>query len=135
MGRTVHAGSRRGQAGATVQQGSRGVTPASEHPLSEEWVFPDGDGGCCWLLLAKDRALAAAACRDPTPNPQLLLIVVFLHRSTRREWLYSLKLKIVPGLRAEQHSGNCRRVRRRVEVNPPDGRASTKEKGGGALLG
>ena len=87
------------------------------------------------MLLAKDRALAAAACRDPTPNPQLLLIVVFLHRSTRREWLYSLKLKIVPGLRAEQHSGNCRRVRRRVEVNPPDGRASTKEKGGGALLG
>ena len=57
--------------------------PPSEHPLSEEWVFLGGDGGHWWLSLAEDRALAAAACRDPTPNPQLLLIVVFLHLMTR----------------------------------------------------
>ena len=108
----------------------------SERPLSEEWVFFDGDRGCWWLSLAEDRALVAAARRDPTPNPQLLLIVVFLHRSTRRhEWLYPLKLKIMPGLQAEQHSGNCRRVRRCVEVNPPDGCTSTKEEGGGASSG
>ena len=88
------------------------------------------------LPLAEDRTLAAAARCDPTTNPQLLLIVVFLHRSTHRhEWLYPLKLKIVPGLQAEQHSGNRHRVRRRIEVNPPDGRVSTKEEGGGALSG
>jgi hypothetical protein len=87
------------------------------------------------MLLAKDRALAAAR-HDPTPNPHLLMIVVFLHCSTRlHKWLYPLKLKIVPGLRTEQHSGNCRRIRRRVEVNPPYGCASMKEKGGGALMG
>ena len=96
-----------------------------ERPLSEEWMFLDRDGGRWWLTLAEDRALAAAACRDPTPNPQLLLIVLFLHRSTRpHEWLYLLKLKIVPSLRAEQHSGNHRPVRRRVEVNTPNGCAS-----------
>jgi hypothetical protein len=66
---------------------SKGVDPATtEHPLSEEWVFLDGDGGRWWLLLAKDRALAATAHRDLIPNPQLLLIVM-------------LKLKIMPGLR------------------------------------
>ena len=105
--------------------------------LSEKWVFPDGDGGHWWLSLAEDRAFGAKACRDCTPNPQLLLIVIFLHRSTRRhEWLYLLKLKIVPGLQAEQHSGNrCRVVRWRVEVNPPNRLASTKEEGGGASSG
>ena len=107
-----------------------------ERPLSEEWVFLDGDGGHCWLSLAKDRALAAAACCNPTPNPQLLLIAVFLHRSTcRHEWLYLLKLKIMPGLWAGQHSGNHRRVRRYVKVIPPDGCALTMEKDGGASLG
>ena len=108
----------------------------SERPLSEEWVFFDGDRGCWWLSLAEDRALVAAARRDPTPNPQLLLIVVFLHRSTCcHKWLYPLKLRIGPGLRAEQHSGNRCRVRRRFEVNPPDGRVSTEEEGGGASSG
>ena len=97
------------------------LPPPLERPLSEEWMFLDRDGGRWWLTLAEDRALAAAACRDPTPNPQLLLIVLFLHRSTcHHEWLYPLKLKIVPGLRAEQHCGNRRRVQRRVEVNPPN---------------
>ena len=122
------------------QQFDRGtresLPPPSERPLSEEWAFLDGDGGRWWLLFTKDRALAAAARRDPPPNPQLLLIVIFLHCSTcRHEWLYPLKLKIVPGLQAKQHSGNCRRVQRRVEVNPPDRRESTKEEGGGALSG
>ena len=101
--------------GGTVHAGSRGVRELlllpSEHPLSEEWVFLDRDGGRWWWLLAEDRALVATACWDPTPNPQLLLIVVFLHHSTcRYKWLYLLKLKIVPGLRAEQHSGNRRHV-------------------------
>ena len=87
------------------------LPPLSEHPSVRGLVFLDGDGERWWLSLAEDRALAATACRDPTPNPQLLLIVVFLHRSTRRhEWLYPLKLKIMPGLQAEQHSGNRRRV-------------------------
>ncbi len=62
------------------QQFDRGaresLPPPSERPLSEEWVFLDGDRGCWWLLLAEDWALVAVACRDPTPNPQLLLIVV-----------------------------------------------------------
>ena len=94
-----------------VRGARESLPPPSEHPLSEEWVFLDGDGERWLLLLAEDRALATAACRDPTPNPQLLLIVIFLHRSTHHhEWLYPLKLKIVPGLRAEQHSGNRRRV-------------------------
>ena len=85
----------------------------------KEWVFLDEVGGRWWLSLTKDRALVAAACCDPIPNPQLLLIVVFLHRSTcRHKWLHPLKLKIVPSLRAEQHSGNRRRVRWRVKVNP-----------------
>ena len=98
--------------------------------------FLVGDGGRWWLSLAKDRALAATAHHDPITNPQLLLIVIFLHRFTRRhKWLYLLMLKIMPGLRAEQHSGNCRCVRQRVEVNPPNGRASTKEEGGGTLSG
>ena len=49
--------------------------------------------------MAKDKALAAVACCDPTLNPQLLLIVVFLYCFTcRHKWLYPLKLKIVPGL-------------------------------------
>ena len=110
--------------------------PPSERPLSEEWVFLDRDGGRWWLLLAKDRALTAAARRDPTPNPHFLLIVVFLHRSTRcHDWLYLLKLNIMPGLRAEQQSGNRHLVRRCVEVNPPKGRALTKEEGGGASSG
>jgi hypothetical protein len=91
-------------------------------------------GGCRWPRTG--RVLAATARCNLTTNPQLLLIVVFLHRSTRRhEWLYPLKLKIVPDLKAEQHSGNHCRVRRRIEVNPPDGRVSTKEEGGGALSG
>ena len=86
--------------------------------------------------MAKDRALVAAARCDLTPNPQILLIVVFLHCSTRRhKWLHPLKLKTVPGLRAEPHSGNHRRARWHVEVNPLDGRASTKEKGGVAVSG
>ena len=80
------------------------------------------------LCSAKDKALTAAAHHDLTTNPQLLLNVVFLHRSTRHhEWLNPLKLTIVPDLWAEQHSGNCRRVRRRVEENPPNGCMSTKE--------
>ena len=113
------------------------LPPLLEHPLPEEWVFLNGDGGRWWLSLAKNRAMAAAARCDPTPNPQLLLSVVFHHHPTRHyEWLYPLKLKIVPCLRAEQHSGNRRRVQqRRVKVNPPNGRASTKEEGGGASLG
>ena len=90
-------------------RGARELFPLpSDCPLSEEWVLLDGDGGRWWLLLAKDRALAATARRDPTPNSQLLLIAVFLPRSTRcHEWLYPLKLKTVPGLWAEQQSGNC----------------------------
>ncbi len=93
------------------QQFDRGardsLPPPLERSLSEEWVFLHGDRGRWWLPLAKDRALVAAVCRNPTLNPQLLLIVVFLHRSTRHhKRLYLLKLKIVPGLRAEQHSGN-----------------------------
>ena len=84
------------------------LPPPSKRPLSEERMFLDGDGGRWGLSLAEDRALATAACQDPTPNPQLLLTVVFLHRSStcRHECLYPLKLKSMPGLRAEQHSGN-----------------------------
>jgi hypothetical protein len=113
------------------------LLPPSERPLSEEeGVFLNGDRGHWWLSLAEDRALAAAACHDPTPNPQLLLIVVFLHQSTRRhKWLYPLKLKIVPGLWAEQHSGNHCRVQWRVKRNPLNGHASTKVEGGGASSG
>ena len=97
------------------QQFNRGarepLPPPSERPLSEEWVFLDGDGGRWRLLLDEDRALADVAQHDPTPIPQHLLIVIFLHRSTHRhEWLYPLKLKIVPGLQAEQQSGNHRRI-------------------------
>ena len=74
--------------------------------------------------------------RNLTPNPQLLLIVVSLHRSTRcHEWLYLLKLKIMSGLRAEQHSGNRCRLRQRVKVNPPDRHALMKEEGGGTSSG
>ncbi len=118
------------------QQFDRGarelLPPPSERPLSEKCVFLNGDGGCWWLLLAKNRALVAAACRDPTSYPQLLLIVVFFHRSIRRhEWLYPLKLNIVPGLQAEQHSGNLCHVQQRAKVNPPNRRTSMKEEGGG----
>ena len=87
-------------------------------------------------MLAKDRALAAAAHHNPTPNPQLLLIVVFLHHPTcHHERLYPLRLKIMPDFGAEQHSGNRRRIQQCIEVDPPNKRALTKEEGGVALLG
>ena len=122
------------------QQFDRGakelLPPPLERPLSEKWVFLNGDGGCWWLSLVENRALVAAACRIPTSNPQLLLIVVFFHRSIRsHKWLYSLKLNIVPGFQAEQHSGILCHVQQRAKVNPPDRCTSTKEEGGGTSSG